>query len=94
LILIVPAVGRTRLQIILIVVVLPAPFGPSSPITCPAGTVSVTSFTAVSQSLPRRYRLLRPDSSIAGWPSVIRSSRRSSTMQYLLNNYPYDISLT
>jgi hypothetical protein len=32
------------------VVVLPAPFGPSSPITWPGGTLSVTSFTAVNLS--------------------------------------------
>jgi len=33
-----PDVGRTRPRSIFIAVVLPAPFGPSSPMTWPAGT--------------------------------------------------------
>ncbi len=89
---IVPAVGRISPQAILIVVVLPAPFGPSSPITCPCGTLSVMSFTAVSQPLPRRYRLVSPDSSIAGRPSGGASPRRPSTMGASFIVRPYGVS--
>src|SRR6266511_4211269 len=66
----VPAEGRISPQSILIVVVLPAPIGPSRLITSPAGTLSVTSLTAVSRPLPRRYRLVRPLSSMAAWSCI------------------------
>src|SRR5215468_8734377 len=67
----VPAEGRTSPAVILIVVVLPAPFGPSRPSTCPGGTDSVMLFTAVNGCPPRRYRLVSADSSIAGCAAVI-----------------------
>jgi hypothetical protein len=47
----VPVVGRSRPAASSRNVVLPAPFGPTSPTTCPAGTVSVHSASA--------YRLAR-----------------------------------
>jgi hypothetical protein len=42
-----PASGGNTPQIIEIVVVFPAPFGPNNPKHCPRGTAKDTSFTAV-----------------------------------------------
>src|SRR5690349_10502087 len=49
-----PASGRRMPQTIEMVVVLPAPLGPSSPKHCPRGTSNETSFTATRSP----YRLL------------------------------------
>jgi hypothetical protein len=48
-----PAVGRMRPSSILIVVVLPAPFGPTNPQTEPAGMARSTPSTAVRS--PKRF---------------------------------------
>jgi hypothetical protein len=45
----VPAVGARNPSRISIVVVLPAPFGPSSAVTCPEATSKLTSCTAVNR---------------------------------------------
>ena len=47
-ILIVPDVGFKNPVIIRIVVVFPAPFGPSRPTICPVGIEKLTSFTALN----------------------------------------------
>ena len=51
----VPALGSSRPVSILMVVDLPAPFGPRKPKNCPGATLKVTSSTAVS-SPKRRVR--------------------------------------
>ena len=45
----VPADGARKPSRISIVVVLPAPFGPSSAVTCPEATSKLTSWTAVNR---------------------------------------------
>src|SRR5580698_3785791 len=59
-----PDVGRTRPSSMRIVVVLPAPFGPTKPQTEPAGRASATSSTTVR--VPKR--LVSPDVDTASGP--------------------------
>src|SRR4051794_13986636 len=61
-----PSVTRRRLQTALISVVLPAPFGPSSPKNAPEG-IFRSKFSRAS--VPSSYRLVRPRSSSAGGSS-------------------------
>src|SRR6187401_2148118 len=56
-----PAVGRSSVQRIEIVVVLPAPFGPRNPNSSPGSTENDTPSTAVKSS----NRLTRPSTSTA-----------------------------
>ncbi len=58
----VPAVGSSTPSITLMVVVLPAPLGPSSPTISPRPTVNETSSSAVTPA----YRLQRPATRNAG----------------------------
>jgi hypothetical protein len=58
----VPAVGRERASSMRIIVVLPEPFGPSTPSTAPAGTSRSTPETATVE--PNTLR--RPRTLIAG----------------------------
>jgi hypothetical protein len=60
----IPAVGTTRVVRMPIVVVLPAPFGPSKPNTSPGGTWKSTSSTAFVGRLG--YRFTRLTTSTAG----------------------------
>src|SRR5690242_6274603 len=64
----VPLVARDRVVRIFVVVDLPAPFGPSSPWTVPAGTVSVRPSRARTFGRPRPpgYVLTRSTASTAG----------------------------
>src|SRR3979409_1212964 len=59
-----PDVGRRVVVRIEIVVVLPAPFGPSSAKNCPCSTTNLTPSTALTAAL--RYRFTRSRTSIAG----------------------------
>src|SRR6185437_10267786 len=69
-----PAVGPIRPISILIVVVLPEPFGPRKPNTAPCGTESSSPSTA---SCPPRYRLDSPWVSIVGLSGLTSSSLRA-----------------
>ena len=69
-----PAVGCTSPSSIRTSVVLPDPFGPSSPNRAPVGTVSDTPSTATTC----RKRLVRPSVSIDGHcGAAVRAARRS-----------------
>src|SRR5579859_942379 len=61
-----PLVGRTRPRRILIVVVLPAPFGPRKPKTSPGWTVR----SSPCKAILRPYSLRRPTVSTAAVSSV------------------------
>jgi len=62
----VPPVGSVSVVIIRTVVVLPAPFGPSSPSTVPGGTAKLTPSTAgLSKAVPPNL-LTRSMASMAG----------------------------
>jgi hypothetical protein len=60
----IPAVGTTRVVRMPIVVVVPAPFGPSKPNTSPGGTWKSTSSTAFVGRLG--YRFTKLTTSTAG----------------------------
>src|SRR5918993_676310 len=60
-----PDVGRTRPSTMRNVVLLPAPFGPRKPVTCPGRTSKLRSCTAVTA--PKRF--VSPRATIAGLPT-------------------------
>src|SRR5512142_872588 len=70
-----PAVGRVRPMSTRRVVVLPAPFGPSMPTTCPRPTVKSTRSTATNPSA-YSLRSLRTTSGVPAYPSSTELSVR------------------
>ena len=64
-----PLVGRTRVVSTPMVVVFPAPFGPSSPKTSAGATVNETPSTALTGDFG--YRLIRSATATAGSGSLV-----------------------
>src|ERR1700683_1507834 len=77
----VPVVGASIPVARLIKVVLPAPFGPTSPATCPTGTGSVQSATAQRwpQRLPRLRASIAAVALVILLPPVQRTRRPAET---------------
>src|SRR5688500_9836917 len=84
----VPPLGSSSVQSILIVVVLPAPFGPSRPKISPARMSKLTPSTATCHSVGARSRAVSLDQNDRdrfGFGYRLRSSRTRTTTSDMLS---------